>query len=192
MGDETRHDLWLKRINTWIAILASSIASLAGAYNFYPSFFSAAPGDISAVVRAQGGAPVSRAYVELLTSQNVLLGAAETDRGGRYVKKDLEPGSYILKVRRGGFEPQVATVSVASKKTTDLELVLSRSWTQAPPTPQAAASPQAPPSSQAEASPQTPPSPHATASPQAEGNALRSALEEVGASWIKSLEKSRK
>lgn len=181
MGDETRHDLWLKRINTWIAILASSVASLAGAYNFYPSFFSAAPGDISAVVRAQGGAPVSRAQVELLTSQNVLLGTSETDRGGRYVKKDLEPGSYILKVRRGGFEPQVATVSVASKKTTDLELVLrSRISTQAPPSPQAAASPKAPPS------------PEATASPQAEGNALRSALEEAGASWIKSLGKSGK
>jgi hypothetical protein len=119
--------------------------------------------------------------VELLTSQNVLLGTSETDRGGRYVKKDLEPGSYILKVRRGGFEPQVATVSVASKKTTDLELVLrSRISTQAPPRPQAAASSQAPPS------------PHATASPQGEGNALRSALEEVGASWIKSLDKSRK
>ena len=181
MGDETRHDLWLKRINTWIAILAGSVASLAGAYNFYPSFLSAAPGDISAVVRAQGGAPVSRAHVELLTSQNVLLGTSETDRGGRYVKKDLEPGSYILKVRRGGFEPQVATVSVASKKTTDLELVLrSRSSTQAPPSPQAAASPQAPPS------------PEATASPQAEGNALRSALEEAGASWIKSFGKSGK
>jgi hypothetical protein len=169
MGDETRHDLWLKRINTWIAILAGSVASLAGAYNFYPSFLSAAPGDISAVVRAQGGAPVSRAHVELLTSQNVLLGTSETDRGGRYVKKDLEPGSYILKVRRGGFEPQVATVSVASKKTTDLELVLrSRISTQAPPSPQAAAS------------------------PQAEGNALRSALEEAGASWIKSFGKSGK
>jgi len=190
---ETRHDLWLKRLNTWIAILASSVASLAGAYNFYPSFFSAAPGDISAVVRAQGGAPVSRANVELLTSENILLGTAETDRGGRYVKKDLEPGSYILKVRRGGFEPQVATVSVASKKTTDLELVLrSRISTQAPPSPKAAASPQARPSSQAAASSQAPPSPHATANPQGEGNALRSALEEVGASWIKSLEKSRK
>ena len=39
MGDETRHDLWLKRINTWIAIVAGSVASLAGAFNFYPSFF---------------------------------------------------------------------------------------------------------------------------------------------------------
>ena len=192
MGDETRHDLWLKRINTWIAIVAGSVASLAGAFNFYPSFFSS-PGGISAVVRAQGGAPVSRANVELLTSQNVLLGTAETDRGGRYVKKDLEPGSYILKVRRGGFEPEVATVSVASKKTTDLELVLrSRISTQAPPRPQATASPQAAPSPEAAASPQASPSPHATANPQAEGNALRSALEEAGASWIKSLGKSGK
>ena len=151
---------------------------------FIPSFFSS-PGGISAVVRAQGGAPVSRANVELLTSQNVLLGTSETDRGGRYVKKDLEPGSYILKVRRGGFEPEVATVSVASKKTTDLELVLrSRISTQAPPSPQAAASPQAPPSPEAR--------PPKRASPQAEGNALRSALEEAGASWIKSLGKSGK
>jgi len=119
-ADETRHDLWLKRINTWIGILGGSVASIAGAYNFLPSFFPAAPGDIAAVVREQGGAPVPRAHVELLTSQNVLLGTSETDRDGRYVKKDVEPGSYILKVSRAAFEPQVAKVSVASKKTTDL------------------------------------------------------------------------
>jgi carboxypeptidase family protein len=169
MGEETRYDLWLKRLNTWIAILGGSVASLAGVYNFYPSFFPAAPGDISAVVRAHGGAPVSRAHVELLTSQNVLLGASDTDRDGRYVKKDLEPGSYLLKVSRGGFEPQVATVSVGSKKTTDLELVLrSRSRALAPASPQVAAS------------------------PQAQGSAIRSALEETGASWIKSFGKSGK
>jgi hypothetical protein len=176
MGAETRYDLWLKRINTWIAILGGSVASLAGVYNFYPSFFPAAPGNISAVVRAHGGAPVSRAHVELLTSQNVLLGASDTDRAGRYVKKDLEPGSYMLKVSRGGFEPQVARVSVASKKTTDLELVLrTRSRSQAP------ATPQPPPS------PQSPASPQATASVQAQDSPIRSALEETGASWIRSL-----
>ena len=125
---ETRHDLWLKRINTWIGILGGSFASVVGAYNFFPS----APGDIAAVVREQGGAPVSRAHVELLTSQNVLLGTSQTDRQGRYVKKDLEPGSYVLKVSRVAFEPEVATVSVTSKKTTDVELVLiSRSRAQA-------------------------------------------------------------
>ena len=123
-AEETRHDLWLKRINTWIGILGGSVASIAGAYNFLPSFFPSAPGDIAAVVREQGGTPVPRVHVELLTSQNVLLGTSETDRDGRYVKKDLEPGSYILKVSRAAFEPQVAKVSVASKKTTDLELVL--------------------------------------------------------------------
>ena len=119
MGDETRHDLWLKRINTWIAIVGGSIASIVGTYNFLPSFFPPARGDIAAIVREQGGAPVARTHVDLLTSENVLLGTSETDRNGRYVKKDLEPGSYILKVSRKAFEPQVAKVSVASKKTTD-------------------------------------------------------------------------
>ena len=93
-AEETRHDLWLKRINTWIGILGGSVASVAGAYNFLPSFFPAAPGDIAAVVREQGGAPVPRAHVELLTSQNVLLGNSETDRDGRYVKK--RPGARQL------------------------------------------------------------------------------------------------
>jgi len=162
---ETRHDLWLKRINTWIGILGGSFASVVGAYNFFPS----APGDIAAVVREHGGAPVSRAHVELLTSQNVLLGTSETDRQGRYVKKDLEPGSYVLKVSRAAFEPKVATVSVTSKKTTDLELVLkSRSRGQA--------------STRAEA---------ASSSP-AHGSAIRSALEETGASWIKNFGKPEK
>lgn len=169
-AEETRHDLWLKRINTWIAIVGGSVASVAGAFSFYqPSFLAPARGDIAAVVRAQGGAPVSRAHVELLTSQNVLVGTSETDREGRYVKKGVEAGSYILKVSRGGFEPQVATVSVASKKTTDLELVLRfRSRAQAPTSSQA------------------------SANPQAAGNPIRSALEETGASWIKSFGKPGK
>ena len=162
---ETRHDLWLKRINTWIGILGGSVASVVGAYNFFPS----APGDIVAVVREQGGAPVPRAHVELLTSQNVLLGTSQTDRQGRYVKKDLEPGSYILKVSRAAFEPEVATVSVTSKKTTDLELVLiSRSRAQA--------------STRAQATSTSPP----------HRDAIRSALEETGASWIKNFGKSEK
>jgi Carboxypeptidase regulatory-like domain len=157
--EQTRHDLWLKRINTWIGIFGGSIASVVGAYNLIPR----APGEIAAVVREQGGTPVPRAHVELLTSQNVLLGNAETDRSGRYIKKDLEPGSYILKVSRVAFEPQVATVSVASKKTTDLELVLKSRRAQA------SMSPQVPSTS------------------QTQGNAFRSALEESGASFIKSL-----
>jgi hypothetical protein len=165
-AEETRHDLWLKRINTWIGILGGSVASVAGAYNFLPSFFPPAPGDIAAVVREQGGAPVPRAHVELLTSQNVSLGNSETDRDGRYVKKDLEPGSYILKVSRAAFEPQIAKVNVASKKTTDLELVL-RFRTRA----------------------QAPQNPPAASTFQAEGSAIRSALEETGAAWIKSLGK---
>jgi Carboxypeptidase regulatory-like domain len=171
--EETRHDLWLKRINTWIAILGSSVASVVGVYNFSPtSFFAPATGDISAFVRTQSGTPVSRAHVELLTSQNVLLGASETDRDGRYLKKELEAGSYTLKVTRGGFEPQIATVNVASKKTTDLELVLrSRSRAQAPSSLQASGGSQAP------------------AAPQAPGSPIRSALEEAGASWIRNLGK---
>jgi len=159
-AEETRHDLWLKRLNTWIGIIAASLASIGGAYSFMPR----APGEIAAVVREQGGAPVPRAHVELLTSENVLLGASETDRRGRYVKKDLEPGSYILKVTRAAFEPQVATVSVASKKTTDLEFVMrSRNHAQAPTDLQAAST------------------------SLVQGNAIRSAIEDTGAAWIKSL-----
>ena len=162
-AEETRHDLWLKRINTWIAILGGSVASVAGTYNFLPSFFPPAPGNIAAVVREQGGAPVSRAHVELLSSDNVLLATSETDHNGRFITKDLEAGSYIVKVSRAAFEPQTAKVSIASKKTTDLDLVL-RSRSRA----QLANSPQ----------------PKTT---QPERNAIRSALEETGATWIKNL-----
>lgn len=163
-AEETKHDLWLKRINTWIAIVGGSVASLAGTYNFLPSFFPPAPGHIAAVVREQGGTPVPRAHVELLTSENVLLASAETDPKGRFIRKDLEAGSYIVKVSRTAFEPQVAKVNIASKKTTDLDLVLrSRSRAQASNSPQ----------------PRT--------GSQPEGNAIRSALEETGAAWIKNL-----
>ena len=165
-AEETRHDLWLKRINTWIAIVGGSVASVAGTYNFLPSFFPAAPGHIAAIVREQGGAPVPRAHVELLSSENVLLGTSETDRAGRYIKKDLQAGSYTLKVSRAAFEPQVAKVSVVSKETTDLEMVLtSRSRAQ------------------------TVMSSKAANTSPAQGSAIRSALEETGAAWIKTLSK---
>jgi hypothetical protein len=168
-AEETRHDLWLKRINTWIAILGGSVASVAGTYNFLPSFFSPAPGHIAAVIREQGGTPVARAHIELLSSDNVLLAASETDRNGRFIRKDLEAGSYIVKVSRAAFEPQTAKVSIASKKTTDLDLVLrSRPRAQVPKSPE--------PNSQ---------QPRAISQP--EGSAIRSALEETGAAWIKNL-----
>ena len=173
-AEETKHDLWLKRINTWIAILGGSVASVAGTYNFLPSFFPPAPGHIAAVVREQGGTPVPRAHVELLSSDNVLLAASETDRNGRFMRKDLEAGSYIVKVSRAAFEPQTAKVSIASKKTTDLDLVLrSRPRVQVPNNPQ----PNSP----------QPNSPQPRAISQPEGSAIRSALEETGAAWIKNL-----
>ena len=173
-AEETRHDLWLKRINTWIAILGGSVASVAGTYNFLPSFFPPAPGHIAAVVREQGGTPVPRAHVELLTPENVLLLASETDRDGRFSRKDIEAGSYIVKVSRPSFEPQVAKVSIASKKTTDLALVLK-------------SRPRAPVSNSAH--PNTP-QPRPVSQP--EGSAIRSALEEIGAAWIKNLSNAGK
>jgi hypothetical protein len=45
----------------------------------------------AAVVREQGGGPVPRAHVELLTSENVLLGASETDRAAATLKKTWSP-----------------------------------------------------------------------------------------------------
>ena len=173
-AEETRHDLWLKRLNTWIAILGGSVASIAGTYNFLPSFFPPAPGHIAAVVREQGGTPVPRAHVELLSPDNVLLAASETDRNGRFIKKDLEDGSYIVKVSRAAFEPQTAKVSIASKKTTDLDLVL-----RSRPRPQAA-------NTRFDSRPAEP-APQPKAISQPEGSAIRSALEETGAAWIKNL-----
>jgi Carboxypeptidase regulatory-like domain len=167
--EETKHDLWLKRINTWIAILGGSVASVAGTYNFLPSFFPPAPGHIAAVVREQGGTPVPRAHVELLTSENVLLVATETDRDGRFSRNDIEAGSYIVKVSRASFETQVAKVSIASKKTTDLALVLKSR-----------------PRAQVSNNPQ-PNTPQPRTISQPEGSAIRSALEETGAAWIKNL-----
>ena len=156
------------------SLASRSVASVAGTYNFLPSFFPPAPGHIAAVVREQGGTPVPRAHVELLSPDNVLLAASETDRNGRFIKKDLEAGSYIVKVSRAAFEPQTAKVSIASKKTTDLDLVL-----RSRPRPQAA-------NTRFDSRPaESAPQPKAIS--QSEGSAIRSALEETGAAWIKNL-----
>lgn len=58
----TKHDLWLSRINVWIAILGGFVALIIGAYNLRQMFFpDSGPGDISLLVRAESGSPVARA-----------------------------------------------------------------------------------------------------------------------------------
>ena len=156
MAEETKHDLMLKRTQVIIAILTATVGLVLGVYNMNKSMFTKNyPGDILATVRGDAGRPLGNARVELYNSGNTLLAASETHSDGVYSKKDVDAGSYVLKVSRDGYEPQVSSIQVASKKTAEFDVVL-----------------RALPSAQA-------------ASP------LRSALEETGASWIRTLGKPK-
>ena len=161
MVEETKHDLLLKRTQITIAILAGIATLILGVYNVKKYVFTeTSPGALVAYVRSDAGEPLARAHVELLNAQNALVTASETKKDGSYAKKDLDPGSYILKVSAAGFEPEVATVQINPKKTADFEIILREiKVAQAPPSPQ-------------------------PASP------IKSALEEVGATWIKNLAKT--
>ncbi len=61
-GEETKHDLTLKRIQVTIAILAGAVTFAVGAYNVKQTFFSRkGPGDVSVQVRTDNGQPAQHA-----------------------------------------------------------------------------------------------------------------------------------
>ena len=155
-AEETKHDLFLKRVQITIAILAGIATLVVGIYNAKKVIFpeGGGAGELSVMVRTQDNQPLAYAHTELLTSQNAVINAAQTQSDGTYTRKNLASGSYIFKVSKDGFEPQVLTIQINSKQTTDFDVLLR-------------------------------PLPGNSNS----GSPLKSALEEVGASWIKGLGK---
>ena len=156
--EETKHDLLLKRIQITVAILAGLATLTLGIYNVKKNIFSEnGPGQITALVTSDRGGSIASARVEIFNSQNALVSSSTTQSDGSYSKKDLDSGSYSLRVSATDFEPQVLAVRVLSKKTADFQIVLR------------------------------------TFSPilQDKPSPVRSALEEVGASWIKNLGKPK-
>jgi len=153
--EETKHDLFLKRAQVTIAILAGLATLILGVYNVQKTLFAdKGPGALSVFVRSDKGSPVPAASIELLTMESAFVNASETQNDGKFLKNDMDAGSYQVKISRAGFEAQFMTVQIKPKKTSNLEIVLK-------PIPQASASP----------------------------SPVQSALQEVGASWIKKLGK---
>lgn len=120
---ESKNDVLLKRVQVTIAILAGLATLIVGVYNVRKNLF-AGNGNIVAIIRSDKGPAIAGANVDLYNAQNALLNASEADREGRYESKDVEAGTYILKVTAAGFEPQVATVYVKEKRNTELQLTL--------------------------------------------------------------------
>ena len=167
MAEETKHDLFLKRIQITIAILAGVTTLILGVYNVKRNVFSkVGAGEISLKVRSESGQGINEAEAELYNGQNAIVAASDTDSKGLFEKKGLEAGSYILKIKAKGYEPEAVTVQVDSGKVTDLAIAL-----RAIPTPSTSLS-----------SPQ--PAAGTTAQPS---NKIKSTLEDVGASWLKKL-----
>ena len=124
--EETKHDLFLKRAQVTVAILAGIATLIIGVYNVKKTVFSgpAGPGGIQAVIQNEEARPVAGAYTELLNSANVLVTASNTDASGTFSKEGFDAGNYVLKVSARGYEPQIVTVQVASKKTAHVEIML--------------------------------------------------------------------
>ena len=157
--EETKQDLWLKRAQITVAILAGLATLIVGIYNVKKTLFSetSKPGGLALVLRSDTGQFINDARVEVYDAQNALDASGETDASGVFKKEGLPAGSYLVRIAKDGFEPQVYTVRVQSKVTSDLKFVLRpivRGQTPA-------------------------------------GNPIRSALEEAGASWIKTIAKPK-
>ena len=155
-AEETKHDLFLKRAQVTVAILAGLATLILSVYNVKKSVFTDnLPGSVALTVKTDNGRLLRGAYVQLFNSQNVLINAAETRGSGEYGYKDILPGSYIVKISKDGFEPAMMTAQIDSKKTTSLDFIL-----------KALSRPAG-----GQASPVS--------------NPLKAALEDAGASWIR-------
>ncbi len=156
MVEETKHDLYLKRIQVILAILGALAAVIIGFYNIKKNVFvDNSPGTLALSVRSDQGQSVASAHLELYDSQNAVVASSETSSDGSYTNKELAAGSYILKISSNGYEPQAATIKIDPKKTTHLELIL-----------------------------------RSLGTPKAAGSPIKSALEDVSATWIKKLGKT--
>ncbi|HEX8143682.1 MAG TPA: TonB-dependent receptor [Pyrinomonadaceae bacterium] len=81
-------------------------------------------GSVSGVVTDTNGAVVSKAKVALITSQQALLGMAETDTSGRFQFGDVPAGDYVLLVSRPDFSRRRMAVEVASGEAANVQLTL--------------------------------------------------------------------
>ncbi len=147
MAEETKHEIFLKRAQLVIAVMVGVVTLILGLYNAKKTFFSkTGPGGISLEVSADQGRKASYAAVQILKVQGGIVVNSQTSTDGTYVKKDLEPGNYTVKVSKEGFQPEMLVVAVEPSRTAEVNLQLKPS-----------------------------------------SSPIRSAVEEVGASWIKDL-----
>lgn len=164
MTEETKHDLLLKRVQITIAILAGITTLMIGVYNVKKNIFEkSGTGQIELTVKSDQGGNVPSARVEIYNTQNALIAASQTDGEGVFKRESLDAASYLLKVSARGFEPEAATVQVNSKRTTSLDISLR---------------PISAPAQDFSSS---------TSSDRPAPTKIQSALEDVGASWIKKL-----
>lgn len=133
MAEETKSDLMLKRTQITIAILAGLATLIVGVWNVKKNVLDeSGSGNIEASIRSdRGGSPP--ALAELFNAQNVLIASGQAS-GGTYRRDDLPVGNYTLKVSARGHEPQVYTVRVSPKKTSEIEVQL-QATAQAPAAP---------------------------------------------------------
>lgn len=155
-AEETKHDLWLKRAQIAVGILAGVATLIVGIYNVKKTVFSGGKGELAVTVVSGAGKAMSRPHVDLYGADNALLRSTEGGEDGKFLQKDLDAGSYNVKISHDGFESQTLTVRVDPKRTTDLDVTLQ-------------------------------PLPGHSST----GSQIQSALDEVGASWIKNLGKPK-
>lgn len=164
---ESKKDTVLKRTQLVIAILAGLATLAVGAYNVKKTFFApTGPGELSLQVRAEDGRGIGRATVQITRAQGALVTSSKTDSSGRYELDDLEPTNYSLKVSKSGFEPESVVFEIEPARTTELEIELKAIFV-----PVAVPAPTAPQPQQSQPQP----------------SVLRNTVEELGASWLKTL-----
>src|SRR5262245_55906282 len=102
-------------------LLAACLAAANGA----PAFCQVAAGEITGVVRDQGGAPVPGAAVSVTAAATNRPFTTTTALDGAFTAPSLAPGEYSVRVELPGFKPLARRgIQLATGEKTRLELVL--------------------------------------------------------------------
>ena len=83
-----------------------------------------ARGSVTGTVRDASGAAVVGARVYLVNTQQAVLSSAEADAQGGFRFADVPPGTYELRVKRGGFDDRRLAVSVTAGGEAEAAVVL--------------------------------------------------------------------
>lgn len=123
MPDEIKKPKFtLTHLQTTIAILVGIVTLIGGLYSIKKNVFSEKlNGDLKGFIKDKISQKyISGVTIEIYDSSNALIESLLSDSSGIFQKKNLKEGAYTVKIISPKYEPDLKTVSIIGKETTDV------------------------------------------------------------------------